>query len=148
MIPPQPSTNISQQPKPTITTSQQPQKQKPVIPQQPTKPILKQQPPPTVNQAPPPQKPTQPQIPAQPKPPSLTQPPNTTPSTIAPINVPQIPKNTASSTSRYTSDALDLPKQPSLKRSLSSPNFAENLTNLNKNKPKTPIVDRGSKPRY
>ncbi|XP_066927653.1 ubiquitin carboxyl-terminal hydrolase 8-like [Clytia hemisphaerica] len=135
LIPPQPSSNVAQQPKSTNNTSQQP-----VTLQQPTKPILKQHPPPPVNQA------ATPQNPMKPKPPSLTQPPKVTQSPSTPTNVPQAPKNTVPATSRYTTDSLDLPKQPSLKRSLSSPNLAENFANLNKNKPKTPIVDRGSKP--
>jgi len=42
---------------------------------------------------------------------------------------------------------LDAPKQPTLKRSLSSPNLAENMDKLRANKAKTPIVDRMSKPR-
>ena len=48
--------------------------------------------------------------------------------------------------SQRPKETMDVPKQPSLKRSLSSPNLAENLANIKANKPKTPIVDRGSKP--
>ena len=48
--------------------------------------------------------------------------------------------------SRPSNDLMDVPKQPSLKRSLSSPNLAENLAAIRANKPKIPIVDRGSKP--
>ena len=45
-----------------------------------------------------------------------------------------------------TNQTLNLPKQPSLKRSNSSPNLAEGLDNLRANRAKTPIVDRMSKP--
>ena len=147
-IPPQQPKQIHQPQKPNTSSAQTPPKQsvnipphKPNTPDQqgpsasipPNKPIISVQPQPsvpgqdTINK--PPNMQTIPSIPKQPKPHlDLREDRKIPPASHGP------------------KDTMDVPKQPSLKRSLSSPNLADNLASIKANKPKTPIVDRGSKP--
>ena len=131
-----------QQPKQILQTPKQT-----IIPQTPD---ISIQPPPAQFSTVPFHKPTvslQPQ-PSVPRQEIINKPPNRP----AVSNIPTQPKShlreeqKIPATSRVPKNTMDVPKQPSLKRSLSSPNLAENLANIKANKPKTPIVDRGSKP--
>ena len=86
---------------------------------------------------------------------SSTQPPTPKVSQVPKASMTNIPSaqpksqvNKSHDVAKKIHSTVDAPKQPTLKRSSSSPNLAENLENLRASKGKhTPIIDRSAKPR-